>query len=136
MSAAGWQDVTPSEACLYSTVQNITEVEMSFGFLGDHGRRLAPAQAYSVRGNIIDYIAKDPRKFEAFERAVAGFTDQNGNAVAPTLALLATPAQFLYDPTRHTTKVATLINGVLGFADGCWGAQSSEGYEAPPVYDE
>ncbi len=118
-------DATAPVTCFYTTVRNISGVEKTFGFLGKHSKRLEAGEQYTVPGNIIDQLAKEPRKFNAMERAVAGFTDQAGNDVDPTLAIVSTPAVHLYDDTADDTKVLTLDNGTLGKSDPCWGAYSS-----------
>lgn len=123
-------DITAPLPCLYSTVRNISGVELAFGFLGKHGIRLAAGAQYTVPGTIHDQLAAGrsgptDRNFKAFERALAGFTNQAGVSIAPTLALVHTPSVHLYDAVRDVTKALTLANGALGFADPCWGAYHS-----------
>lgn len=100
---------------LYSTVVNLTDGERSFGYLGQHGRRLAAGEQYTVPGNIVDQIAANRRKFQALER------DLDDGVVA----IVKTPAVFLYDETEDQTKVLTLDNETLGSADASYGGYSS-----------
>jgi hypothetical protein len=118
-------DITTPLACLYSTVRNISGVPMAFGFLGKHGKRLEAGEQYTVPGNIADQLAAGrsgptKRNFEALERALAGFVNQAGASISPTLALVSTPPPHLYDSTRDVTSVVTLAGGALGIAAPCW----------------
>jgi hypothetical protein len=103
--------------CFFTTVRNTSGVEMAFGFLGTHGKRLLAGAQFTVPGNLIDRIARNRRKFNALERAV-----QLG-----LLVIVKTPAVHLWDAVRDDTKVLTLKNNALGFADPCWGRFSSVG---------
>ncbi len=116
---------TATAPCFVTTVRNITAVALHFGFLGRHGKLLQAGQTYTVKGDIRDQIAPVRRKFDAFERAVDGFTDANGVVIAPTLALLSTPSVHMADSTTHATKILKLTNGTLGTTDSCYGAYTS-----------
>lgn len=117
-------DVTTPLPCLFSTVRNISGAEMSFGFLGVHGRRLAAGAQYTVPGNIADQLAPYRRKFDALQRSLAGFV-KDGVTIAPTLVLISTPAVHVYDAVTDVTKVINLSSGALGTVDPCWGTYTS-----------
>lgn len=107
-------------SCLYTTVRNTSGSVRSFGFLGDHGMRLAVGEQVTVRGNLVDQIAKRKRAFQGLERALE----------ATDLAVLKTPAVHLYDDTNDEVKMLALDAGVLGGTDPCWGALSLSSHEA------
>ena len=101
-------------SCLYTTVRNTSGSERAFGFLGDHGMRLAVDEQVTVRGNLVDQIAKRKRSFQGLERALE---DQ-------ALAILKTPGVHLFDDTNDTVKILALDAGSLGTVDPCWGSLS------------
>jgi len=106
--------VTPV-ACFYSTLRNMTGNTMSFGFLGEHGKRLEPDQQFTERGNILDRISRNRRKFQAFEAAI-----RRGDIV-----LVSTPQPLYYDAVTDRTKALQVNNGAVGITDPCWGTYHS-----------
>ncbi len=101
--------------CLYTTVQNLTGVAHSFGFLGAHGRRLGPNEQYSEFGNLTQKVATrypwSRRRSKSLENSLK----------AGRLAIIKTPLGVLKDATTGSAKSLTLTNGTLGVADPCWG---------------
>lgn len=106
--------VTPLP-CLYTTVRNESGSERVFGFLGPHGKRLKIAQQYTERGNLLDRIAKNSRKWKALEAAL-----DRGD-----LVIVSTPQSLYYDATTHQTKALQVVNGVVGITAPCWGTYTS-----------
>jgi hypothetical protein len=101
-------------SCLYTTVRNTSGSARAFGFLGDHGMRLAADEQVTVRGNLVDQVSGHRRSFTALERALE---DQ-------ALAILKTPGVHLYDDTNDEVKILSLDAGALGSVDPCWGSLS------------
>jgi hypothetical protein len=102
-------------ACLYTTVVSLADIEAPFGFVPPHGKRLAPGEQITVRGNLVDQIAKDARKSRGLERALA----------AGVFAIISTPAQHIVDATTGVVRQLHLAGGTLGVVDPCWGAYDS-----------
>ena len=122
-------DLTPTVPCLYTTVRSLASSQMYFGFLGKHGVSLAAGAQYTVPGNLATVLATQGsrRKFEGLERAINGFTAEDGSTINPTLVLVSTPAPLFYDPVLEQTKTIQISNGVVRRADPCTGAYSSTG---------
>lgn len=110
-----------STDCLYTTVKNVSGKTRVFGFLGLRGMRLAADEVVTIRGNIVTTLGgkNSARKFQALERALTG----DDGARDPSLAILSTPAVFLFD--GDDTKQLALQGGVLGLVDPCWDAAGS-----------
>src|SRR4051812_14218942 len=97
--------------CLYTTVINLSGGERVFGFLPPHGKRLDVGEQISVRGNLVDQIAKNERRSKGLERAL-----ENQH-----LAIIETPAVHLVDATSGVVRQLHLAGGALGVVDPCWG---------------
>ena len=107
-------------ACLYSTVRNIATTTKYYGFLPEHGKRMACGEELTVWGDIQHWLTRftpNGRARRSLEEALTT------NAV---LAIVNTPSVHLYDSTLADTKILTLDNGSFAAADPCWGAYESE----------
>lgn len=103
---------TPVTTGLYTTVENTSGVAKVFGFLGTHGKRLAANETYTVPGDLVTKLgaSRSQRKFKALEKAL-----QDGD-----LAIVSSPAVYLYDATDEVTRELSLDNAVLGTVDPQW----------------
>lgn len=101
--------------CVETKVRNISDKTLYFGYLPVHGRQLEPGEEFSFYGDLAAYLAKNRRKYTAFQNDLA-----NGY-----LALVETPAAHFYDATLDVTKVLSVANNAIATADPCWGAYSS-----------
>lgn len=108
---------TPTAADLYTTVRNSSGAARVFGFLGEHGMRLAANESFTQRGDIVGKLGAttSKRKFEALERAL----------IAGDLVIIKSPALYLYDVSFSDTRKVVLKAGDLGFADPTWEATGS-----------
>lgn len=127
---------TPKILSFRTVVQSLLGSTHRFGFLGVHGVQLAPGATYTEPGNLVQSLAEEAksgqfRRFEAFEKAVDGFTDQFGVYHAPSLAILELPTPVLFDTTTHLPMRLTLINGTLGVAPLDYGVQALTGQFYP-----
>jgi len=112
--------VNAATDCLYSTVRNLRDKNTYFGFLPQHGKRLAPGEEVTVWGDIQHHMTKltpNERGRRSLENALT-----NAN---PDIALVKTPAVHLFDTTLNETKIITLTAGAMVLADPCWGDYSS-----------
>jgi hypothetical protein len=111
------QPVAGSDS-LYTTVRNLTEADKFFGFLPPHGRTLGSGEEFSFFGSIEGYmnrrVVRD-RSRRSLEQALAD----------GILAIVKTPAAFVYDATLDQTKVVGLENAEWVRQDPTWGAYSS-----------
>ena len=104
--------------CLYSTVKNISGVDMTFGFLPPHGRTLAGAEEFTVFGDIRQQISGN-RGGEAGSAKTA--QDAFENAIASGyLEILQTPSIILRDTATNAPKMLKLTSGTLSQVDPCW----------------
>ena len=57
---------------LYTTVKNVSGKDLTFGFLGAHGVKLASGSSYSVPGDLVTKLGaqRSQRKFKALETAL------------------------------------------------------------------
>jgi hypothetical protein len=111
--------VNAATDCLYSTVRNLRAKETYFGFLPQHGKRLAAGEEVTVWGDVQHHLTKltpNERGRRSLELALTTGGD---------LAIVKTPSVHLYDTTLQETKIITLVNAALVLADPCWGAYSS-----------
>jgi len=102
--------------CLYTTVRNVGDTDKTFGFLGEHGKRLAVGEVKTFRGNLLSKLGAttSARRFKALERSLE----------AGHLSIVSTPAVHLQDLTTGYAKVLSLTGGTLGAADPCWTSSS------------
>jgi hypothetical protein len=105
-------------ACLYSTVRNIATTEKYYGFLPEHGKRMACGEELTVWGDIQHWLTRFTPNGRA--RRSLEYALENGFIV-----IANTPAVHLFDETLDETKILTLDNGSFAAADPCWGAYSS-----------
>jgi hypothetical protein len=106
---------------LYSSVQNTSGGQKTFGFLPPHGQSLAPNEEFTVFGDIRQAMyrferTEGRRNVIAFEAAI-----QRGD-----ITIINTPGIFVYDVARADTKVLDLSNGVLGSINPCWDSSVSD----------
>jgi len=108
--------------CLYTMVKNLTGSARTFGFLGEHGMRLAADEAVLIRGDLIAKLGAQTsaRQFKALEKSLR----------SGTLQIVSTPGVHLYDAVADETRILALENGVLGLVDPCWNASGSSDFEA------
>lgn len=109
--------------CLYTTVQNVSGKERTFGYLGVRGMRLAAGEVVTVRGDLVSKLGNmtSARRFQALERSL----DENGS-----LEIVSTPAVHIYDAVLDQTKVLALQNNQLGIVDPCWFSSGSSNFSA------
>ncbi len=106
--------------CLYTTIRNISEKTLFFGFLPPHGKKLAPGEEIVIPGDIQSYFNRQThhgRHQRSFENALAGDS--------PVIALEETPSVHLFDSVLDRTKILDLANGSLIARDPCWGSYTS-----------
>jgi hypothetical protein len=106
--------------CLYSTVRNMLNREVYYGFLPPHGRRLASGEEVTVFGDIQHHFARqtaNDRGRRSFEAAI-GKAD-------PDIVIAKSPDLHLVDATTDETRVISLSAGVFTTVDPCWGTYSS-----------
>ena len=108
--------------CLYSTVRNLLSREAYFGFLPQHGKRLAAGEEITVWGDVQHHLTKLTPNERGRRSLEASIDDSNNDA---KLALVKSPAVHLADLTTDETKILTLDNGSFAAADPCWGSYSS-----------
>lgn len=117
----------PLAPCIYSTVKNISGKTRAFGFLGRHGKTLAPNAEYTFFGDLVARMSSQSGKnmarwHTALNRALAGFTSAAGVVYPAMLHVKASPALFLFDTGANVPKTFTLVSGTLGVADPCYGS--------------
>lgn len=107
---------------LFTTVENTSGVERTFGFLGPRGMTLAAGEIITVPGDLVATLGAKAgtgvrRHFDAFNRCVS-----NGN-----LRINSRPAPVLYDPVDELPKSLAIQSGALGVVDPEFaGAEGSE----------
>ncbi len=107
-------------ACLYSTVRNVSGQTMKFGFLPPHGRELAADEEVTVFGDIREAVVRNQRNtsqhhVKGLIRALDGTNDTGGRL----LAIINTPAVFLFDETDGQTVTLICDNATLDVATPC-----------------
>ena len=102
-------------ASLTTTLRNISNKTLSFGFIPPHGRRLTPGQSISIDGDIRSLLADNPRKFAALNDAL----------LDGLIALVDTPDEHFFDPTLDITQVLKVDNSVVSVQNPSWGLYSS-----------
>lgn len=100
---------SPNTNSLYTTIRNTSGSSLVFGFLGPRGMRLAANESVTVPGNLPNALGASlyQRKFKSFEKALD----------TGLLAIVSTPAVFLFDRVRDQTRQLGLENHVLGTYD-------------------
>jgi hypothetical protein len=91
-------------AGLYTTVKNTSGAEVSFGFLGAHGKRLANNATYTVPGDLVAKLGnqQSQRQFKAFERAI-----EQGDLVVISSPVVYTAPAATATPTPSPTPTRT-----------------------------
>jgi hypothetical protein len=81
---------------LYTTVKNVSGRELTFGFLGAHGVKLADGATYSVPGDLVTKLGaqRSQRKFKALENALKG----------NLLDIVKSPSVYLLSDTGNVTR--------------------------------
>lgn len=81
---------------LYTTVKNVSGRELTFGFLGAHGVKLANNATYSVPGDLVTKLGsqRSQRKFKALENALTG----------GLLDIVKSPSVYLLSDTGNVTR--------------------------------
>jgi hypothetical protein len=103
--------------CLHTTVKNTSGTERTFGYLGPRGKRLAAGESFTVRGDLVGTLGAmtSRRKFDGLTRSL----DRGA------LAIVSSPAVFLYDETDERTRALAVAGGVLGTVDPCYDSTGS-----------
>lgn len=109
-----------STDCLHTIVKNTSGTEKTFGFLGPRGKRLTAGQSFTVPGDLVATLGAmtSQRRFNALKAAL-----KRG-----TLAIVSSPAVFLYDDTSDKTRTLAVDNGVLGTVDPCYDSSGSSDF--------
>ena len=100
----------PSTEELYTTVENLTGAERSFGFLGPRGMRLGIGEVVTIPGDLIASLGAQNqtggkrRRFDALERSLK----------AGDIRIRSLPAPILWDLTQDTPQTVQVDNGLLG----------------------
>lgn len=102
---------------LSTVVNNTSGASRYFGFLGRHGVTLDAGEEFRISGDLIAKLSALPRKVK-YNALVAEL--EAGN-----LALVSTPSQHYFDPTREETKILAVENGAVVIDDPEAGAYSS-----------
>jgi len=81
---------------LYTTVKNVSGRELTFGFLGAHGVKLANNATYSVPGDLVTKLGaqRSQRKFKALENALT----------SGLLDIVKSPSVYLLSETGGVTR--------------------------------
>lgn len=81
---------------LYTTVKNVSGRELTFGFLGAHGVRLANNATYSVPGDLVTKLGakRSQRQFKALENALT----------SGLLDIVKSPSVYLLSDTGNVTR--------------------------------
>lgn len=111
---------------LYTVVQNPTDVERTFGFLGARGMTLAAGEVIALPGDLIATLGARSaaggkrRQFDGLERALK----------AGRIQINSLPAPVLYDPVDEVPKSLAIENGVLGVVDPAYHSSDSANFDA------
>ena len=81
---------------LYTTVKNVSGKELTFGFLGAHGVKLANNATYSVPGDLVTKLGskRSQRQFKALENALT----------SGLLDIVKSPSVYLLSETGGVTR--------------------------------
>ena len=116
----------PSAQELFTVVQNPTDVERTYGFLGARGMTLAAGEVVAVRGDLVATLGAESarggkvRKFDSMERAIK----------AGRFQINSLPAPLLYDPDDDVPKSLSIVNGVLGVVDPTYNSSDDDNFDA------
>lgn len=114
----------PSAQELYTVVENPTDVERTYGFLGPRGMTLAAGEAVAVPGDLVATLGAmvasggRRRKFDGMETAIK----------AGRLQINSLPAPVLYDPEHDIPKSIAIVGGVLGTVDPTYTSLESDSF--------
>lgn len=111
---------TPSTAGLFTTVKNTSGGSRLFGFLRKGGMRLAANETVTIPGNVVSTLGgqTSQRRFKALEAALR----------SEALAIVSTPAVYLYDAHHGRTRQLAISNELLGVVDPGWEASGSSDF--------
>jgi hypothetical protein len=81
---------------LFTTVKNVSGRELTFGFLGAHGVKLANNATFSVPGDLVTKLGaqRSQRQFKALERALT----------TNLLEIVKSPSVYLLSETGGVTR--------------------------------
>lgn len=116
----------PSAEELYTVVENPTDVERHYGFLGPRGMSLGAGETVIIPGDLVATLGARAasggrrRQFDGLERAV-----KEGR-----LQINSLPAPVLYDPEDEVPKSIAIVNGVLGTVDPAYSSGDLANFDA------
>lgn len=112
---------TPTTGGLHTTVRNTSGKTRSFGFLGAHGKRLAPNESFTQPGDLVSKLGNQlsQRRFNSLEGALG---------VRGSLEIVSSPAVYLYDEEDDRTQELALQGGLLGVTDPQWDSSGSSDF--------
>ena len=102
----------PSAEEAYTLVENTTNGERVFGFLGPRGMRLGPGEVVAIPGDLVTTLGAKAhqggrrRQFDAMERALE----------AGLLQINSRPAPILFDADAEAPASIVIVEGALGVA--------------------
>lgn len=113
----------PAVEELYTVVQNTSDAERVYGYLGPRGMRLAPGEAVAIPGDLVATLGAQAaegqrRKFDALQRSLE----------AGRLQLNSRPTPVLWDAMDDRPKSLAVIGGVLGTVDPTYNEGDSESF--------
>lgn len=102
-------------SCLYSTLKNKSNEQLTFSFVPPHGRSMASGEEYSFIGHPVSRMMGSGRNdsmahVNAFESAL-----KTGR-----MTIKKTPLPVFYDTGTGATKVVSLHLGQLVAHNPCW----------------
>lgn len=110
---------------LYTVVENMTNKELVFGFLGPRGMTLGPNEVVAVPGDLVaslGYLASRGKR-RPFDALSSAMSDE-------VLRINSRPAPVLYDRTAEEPRSMAVDNGVLGLVDPGYETNGSVNFAA------
>jgi len=114
--------VLTSGTSLYTVVKNMTGMPRTFGYLGEHGKRLLANEQYAHRGDLVSKLGAQlsRRRFDSLVDAL-----DNGR-----LMIVSSPGLYLYDSAQDITRTLAVHNNILGVVDPSWASSGSSQFLA------
>jgi hypothetical protein len=104
---------------MVSTIKNITNYTMFFGFIPPHGKKLAPGQEAQVYGSIWDmwnaWRGTQKRQWDSFCNCLA----------QGIIALVRTPKDHFWDSGDGDVNILDVHSNAVAVINPCWGAYTS-----------
>ena len=100
---------------LNTVFRNPTANTLFYGFLGLHGRSIAPQGTYTFVGDALAPIYRNSHSLAGLQNALT----------TGTIEILATPAMLITDLSSGAISQITATNGTLGVASPSWGAYNN-----------